>query len=265
MEKFFDDSDARIKGLVNKFTGYSITISENVIRNWIRQFDEEDWSLALKILFYIDYYDNARLCRELQGIHRQLLILPNFNINNTYFSPFCETGHSGEIILERYRFSNRLKRAQYNNRFKYLTELNLLYGEVDSNFIFLEDFIGTGDATIRIWNAIEEFVPNKEKVYLAVICGHDEGIRRVEAETALEVISNKRIYEYNKMVSPSNLEFSHEEKAKMIKYCIKAREYPEGYGNCQSNVVFYYRAPNNTISIIRSNNEDWQGLFIRNI
>ena len=73
------------------------------------------------------------------------------------------------------------------------------------------------------------------------------------------------MYDNDKFLSAQNMNYTDEEKNRIMSYCQRAREYPIGYGNCQSNIIFYYRAPNNVISILRANNDNWQGLFIRHI
>jgi len=261
---FFDDNNQIIRRLVQKFTGYPINIDAETLREWIRQFEEEDWPLALKLLDWIDYYDNARVCRELQDFYRQIQTRGS-DINNSYFVPFCYAGHSGEIILERFRYANNLKAQRFDGRCVHVSGLNLFYKIKGSSFYFLEDFIGTGNQSIEMWNKVSEFVPPDNNLILFVINGHEEGIERVQNETPLEVICNRLIYDNQKVFSDGNETFSELEKRKIRQYCERVKTWPEGYGGCQSNVVFYYRAPNNTISIIRSSSPNWDGLFIRNL
>jgi len=39
---FFENNDARIRALAARFTGYTVAIDHISIRNWLKQFDEED-------------------------------------------------------------------------------------------------------------------------------------------------------------------------------------------------------------------------------
>lgn len=265
MESFFDEHDNKIREFVEKFRGYSIDIDAERIRNWIRRFDEEDWGLALKVLDWVDYYDNARVCRELRILHAQIAAMEGFDMNTSCFAPFCRVGHSGEIILERYRFANGFKSHRLDEWFIHLSELNLRYDMEEAMFFFIEDFIGTGDSTFQIWKKVSDYIPSEENLFLLVIVGHQSGIARIERELPLKVVYNRMIYEDAKIFSDSSQTFSDSEKTRLREYCERADEAPEGYGECQSNVIFYYRAPDNTISILRCNNPDWQGLFIRNL
>jgi len=264
LQPFFDEHNDQIRRLVQKFSGYSVDIDAETLRSWIRQFDEEDWNLALKILEWVNYYSNDRIVRELQSLSKQIKVR-GFNLDNSYFAPFCRVGHSGEIILERYRFANKLKSRKFDDHFIHLSKLNLLYDQRGASLYFLEDFIGTGNQTLYIWDKIADFVPPNNDLYLLVIVGHEEGIKRVVEKLPLEVVCNRTIYENEKIFSDANNTFSDDEKRRIREYCNRAGEWPEGYGRCQSNVVFYYRAPNNTISILRANNPKWKGLFIRNL
>jgi len=263
LERFFDEKNDKIRELVRKFRGYAVNIDAESMRNWIRQFGEEDWDLAIRLLDWANYYDIVRIGRELQSLHDQIKTIAGFNMDNSYFAPFCRVGHSGEIIVERYRFANDLKRSRFDERFIHLSELNLLYDKKDATLFFLEDFIGTGDATFKIWKRISDI--HQENLFLLVIVGHKEGIDRIESGLPLKVVCNRVIYEDEEMFSDSNVAFSGEEKQKIREYCEKAGSYPTGYKDCQSNVVFYYRAPNDVISILRCNNPRWKGLFIRNL
>lgn len=261
---FFDANNDQIRRLVQKFTGYPINIDAESLREWIRQFDENDWPLALKILDWVDYYNNPRICGELHDFYQQIQTR-GCNINNSYFASFCPAGHSGEIILERFRFANNFKTRRFDRSFIHLSELNLMYSVRGSSFFFIEDFIGTGNQTVEMWERISNFVPPKNNLFLFVITGHEEGIERVEEETPLEVICNRVIYDDMKIFSEANQTFSRDEQQRVRRYCENVEHWPEGYGGCQSKVIFFYRAPNNTISILRCNAPQWNGLFLRNL
>lgn len=264
MAAFFDAHNDEINTLVTKFRGYPINIDPPSIRNWIRQFEEEDWSLALKILNWVDYYDQARVVRELQNIHGQISALPNFDLNNSYFAPFCRVGHSGQIIIDRYRYGNKLKSHALDDSFIVPAQLNLLYDEKDAYFFFLEDFIGTGSETFKIWKKVADYVPSEDNLYLLVLTGYAEAIARIEEKLPLQVVCNRVIHENEKPLHDSNDLFLNEEKTKIRSYCEQAGSLPLGFGDCQSNVIFFYRAPDNVISILRCNTS-WKGLFVRNI
>lgn len=264
-ESFFEQNDAQIRALAAKFTGYTVAIDHISIRSWLRQFDEEDMIVGLKLLDYVNYYDPARMLTEAQLLHQQIQSIPGgFNLSNSYFAGFSRAGHSSGIVLERYRLANGFSRPSYDRHFIYLSELSRLFDKRDAKYFFVEDFVGTGNSAVEIWETIRDFVPNHENAYLLLYVCHDEGKRKIESETPLQVFSNRILYENDEIFSPHNTFFATSEKERLRAHCERAGSEPEGYGACQSNAIFYYRAPNNCISILRCNTRNWRGLFIRN-
>jgi hypothetical protein len=143
--------------------------------------------------------------------------------------------------------------------------LSDLYEKQDSYFFFLEDYVGTGESTLEMWKKIKDFVPNTDKLYLIVFIAHDEAIQKIENATPLKIITIRTLTERDKIFSSNNTYFTPDEKETLLRYCETKTPYPLGFGDCQSNVVFYYRAPDNTISILRANISDWKGLFLRDL
>lgn len=263
-EEFFEANDTQIRDLSVKFTGYTVQIDHLAIRRWLRQFDLNDMALGLKLLEYIDYHSPDRMIRECTLLQNQINALPEgFNLGNSYFAGFSRAGHSSGIMLERYRLANNFASPRYDEHFIYLSSLSLFFNKRNAKFFFIEDFAGTGDSTIQLWNEIRDFVPNPDNVYLLLCVTHDEARRRIASDTPLTIIPNKVLFNADKILSPQNTFFSNDEKNKLRAYCEKAGSEPLGYGDSQSNVVFFYRAPNNIISILRANNNNWKGLFLR--
>jgi hypothetical protein len=263
-EAFLEANDTQIRDLSDKFTGYTVQIDHLSIRRWLRQFDLNDMYLGLKLLEYIDYHNPAQLIDECKLLQNQINALPGgFNLVTSYFAGFSRAGHSSGILLERYRLANNFASPRYDAHFIYLSALNLFFDKKDAKFFFIEDFAGTGDSTIEIWNEIRDFIPNPDNVYLLLCAVDDQARQRITIETPLKIIPNKILFNTYRIFSPQNIFFTEDEKNKLRVYCERAGSEPLGYGNNQSNVVFFYRAPNNIISILRSNNNNWKGLFVR--
>jgi len=133
--------------------------------------------------------------------------------------------------------------------------------------VLVDDFVGTGNQATEAWESIQGVINDGNQMVLAVLCGTAEGIQRVEDATRgrLNVVCNTTLGENRKIFSKFNSTFTPEEKTILRSYCSRAGSQPEGYGNCQLALVFYYRAPNNVISILRTQNAKWKkGLFVRN-
>ncbi|MFQ5821915.1 MAG: hypothetical protein ACE5I5_18150 [Candidatus Heimdallarchaeota archaeon] len=261
--KFFDIHHEDILRLERKFAGYWTGLDKYDIRSWLLQFEMEHRELGLKLLHHVDYYSQSRVIREVRQIHEQILALAGGTLQDTYFASFTPPGKSGDELLPRYRLGSGLRSRRYDQLFVHISGLVDFFDKQVQRFVFVDDFIGTGTQAINIWNNIGGFLTEVEDVFLSVIVGFDEGIKNVERETPMKVIVNRRLFEEAKIFSLSNRVFTPDEKIVLRDYCERAGSWPEGYGGCQSIIVFSHRAPNNTISILRCDTPNWRGLFAR--
>jgi hypothetical protein len=125
--------------------------------------------------------------------------------------------------------------------------------------------VGSGNQAVETWRNIVGLTNPEHQCVLAVHAAFQEGVDYVHQETRLQVLSNRIMTEADKIFSSQNSTFTSYEKKRLLAYCRRAGEFPDGYRSMQSNIVFYHRSPNNCISILRSNNSRWRGLFVRNI
>lgn len=200
------------------------------------------------------------------------------SLNDTLFSSFTTPGKSGDELLPKYRLANNMRSRKYDNFFIHISDLVNFIEEPElgssaieekiepkkiKNFVLIDDFVGTGSQAVKIWEDIEGFLVNVEEIFLLVIYAFDEGIKNIERETPMKVISNYCLPATRRLFSINNTHFSSEEKIWLKNYCEIAGSWPMGYGDCQSTVVFCHRIPNNTISILRAKTQNWTGLFSR--
>jgi hypothetical protein len=269
-QDFYAIHNREIERLERKFSGYFPEIDSYSIREWLQQFENDaDREVGIRLLGYVKYYKNSHITDEAKELYLHIQQLDQFNVNCSYFIGFGNAGHGSDIIVERFRYGNNLKGRRYEDRFRVLAELESLPVDLFTRLFFIDDFIGTGDNAIKVWTSVKRFLPkqtNTENLYLLVIAAHEEGKRAVETKTPLKVIPNNIVFENQKILSVNNTYFSTDQRKTIQKYCGRAATgtvKAQGYGCCQSNVVFHYRAPNNVISMLISNGE-WKGLFMRN-
>jgi hypothetical protein len=261
---FFATHNAEIDELVQKFRGYWSDIDRYKVIAWIQQFDRDHWELALKLLHKVDYYSPSRVIREFREIHAQLLVTLGRNLNNTYFCSLTPPGKSGDLMLPLYRQASELRHNRYNAMFIHVSDLPQFHDQSGIRFVFVDDFIGTGNTVIKYWENLQGFLTNAQEVCLLVLAAYEEGIEKIEQFSSLNIITNRRLSVNEKIFSESCTLFTREEKEILKHYCeISGNSWPEGYGECQSTIVFFHRAPNNTISILRCNTPSWKGLFPR--
>jgi len=262
---FFVNRDQEISKFSDKFRSYVVEIDKFAVRAWLSQFRGEHRELGLKLLGNVDYYSPGRVMNGTRVLHEQLMAIKRGKIDRTLFASMALSPGSGaDMLLPAYRVANRLKKKTWDSYFIRLSELGNFFEQKDVTFAFIDDFIGTGNHVITMWQNIGHLVPEDSEALLLVLTGYKEGIDAVERNTRLEVVCNKVLSEENKVFSSSNPMFDEEEKRILKSYCETAGSLPEGYGCMQSTVIFYYRAPNNTISILRCISPSWKGLFPRN-
>ncbi|GAH75067.1 unnamed protein product, partial [marine sediment metagenome] len=214
----------------------------------------------------IDYYTNDHVCKMLQTIFRQLQTIPNYNFYKSFFSTFHIRAKSDQIIQERFRFATGLKNGRYKDKFIGVTDINKIRGDPENLFFFLEDFVGTGRSIVTNWGKAAHFLSEIDNLYLVIVCGHDFGIQNIEDNTGFKVTAGKIILEKERFYSEHNPIFDSSEQDIIMKYCEKVGYPVAGWGDCQSNVIFYSRAPNSTLPIFWKdvdNDYEWRGLFKR--
>jgi hypothetical protein len=168
-------------------------------------------------------------------------------------------GKSGDEILYKYRLANRLK----PNKLITLADLPSFTEDSSANFIFVDDIIGSGQQVLETWRNIVGLLNPAHRFVLAVHLASKEAIDKIENEQGPRVVCNRVLTERDKIFADTGSPFSTTEKDILLKYCLRAKDWPRGYRNTELAVVFYYRTPDNSISILRSNNSKWRGLFPR--
>ena len=80
----------------------------------------------------------------------------------------------------------------------------------------------------------------------------------------INILAVHYLEESDRVFSSENDIFTEGEKETLRRYCDgTGMDNPSGYGDCQAKVVFHYRTPNNTISILGAENANWRGIFPR--
>ena len=273
LRELLDTHDEKINELERKFSGYVFNVDKSAIRNWLKLFGAENFSLGLKLLDYVDYYDPSRLVRESIQLHNQLLAYKAFDNDQLiskqmFFIDFSPTsGKSQDEFIPKYRLGSNLRYDRYDKNFIYFRDVPRFMRKKGVILVFLTDFIGSGKEVIGNWFDIVWALSNQNEHILLALCGYDSAIRKIEKITKdrLTIIMNKRYSDTHKIFSPQNTNFTNEEKQKLLDLCKQAGKKPTGFRNTQATTIFYFRCPNSTISILRARNRNWKGLFKRHL
>jgi len=261
---FFRNNNKKIKELHNKFKGFP-EVNETKIECWLENFDDSHKTLAIKVLENIAYFDPSRIFQASNDLLIQIKILKNQDLSKVYFCFFGAPQKSGYAIINMFAVANNLSGNNNTHKFKLLSELpQLISEEGEVTIIFLDDFVGTGNQAVNFFKEVQHLIPQNAEVFLGVIAAFEKGMTNIRENTDMKVICHKRLNKENMLFSNINTTFNDEEKTILKDYCKKTGlSNPEGYGNCEALVVFPYRTPNDSVSIIGAQNDKWNGLFPR--
>jgi len=223
------------------------------------QFRDQHWELGLRLLESVEYYDQHRILIDSRPLHNQALSIIGPSQEPFYVAALTTGGKSGDEILYKYRLANRLKANQLIT----LADLPRFTEDPSANFIFVDDIIGSGDQVLETWRNIVGLLNPAHRFVLAVHLAFGKAVDKIENEQGPRVVCNRILTEHDMVFANSNSRFSEAEKDILLRYCLRAKDWPRGYRNGELTVVFYYRTPDNSISILRSRNPKWQGLFPR--
>jgi hypothetical protein len=272
LRRFFDENGQRLETIVTTFGTYQPQpVTRDKLWDWLRQFDEQDCDLLIRLVERVNYYDIARinaLLRELHRAIRQQLVHDGFaQTRRTIFVPAGGAGESGQEIFRRYRDINRL--AQTGARLLLVPELPepvvaAQKAREPIAIIFLDDFIGTGTQIRDYWNDVltQVIPPPVPAVYFGTVAATGNGVALAQSETPLKVITAHYI---PAIACLSNANFSADERDRIRTYCMAIGNQPFGFGDIELLLAFSYGCPNNTISLLcgAKGQRRWKGILPR--
>lgn len=239
----------------------------------MRQFDFRHLPLALKVLENLDYYSHARVVRELRDLAAMIRASTGAPLEETYFASFTAHGKSGDWIVSDFRFAMDMRQQALDALFIDLISLSdfKIMPDVDHSppppkaFVFLDDFIGSGDSAIKTWGRIQSETNVSDRYYHAALVGCQAGVANIrDYAPELTVLCNRVIPSTQKAFRPEGAIFTPEEIGVLKEYCkIANPEIPTGYKDTQALTVFYQRCSNSVIPVIYGENENWIPLFPR--
>ena len=262
MPNFIDQHDGDIESLANTLSYKNVT--KGKIIAWLKQFDEPHQSIALRLLANIRFYDSAQISTACQTLCKMIKAQCGPGLHNVVFMGLGSAGKSGAAMLYRFRHSNNMHTKQYDLQFRYSTEVTNLPKQFSGNLVFLDDFIGSGSQSAASLLDIVSVAPSASKIFLLVIAGYVSAIHEVSKQVGCNVITAYVLDDNEKLFSDANTNFSKAERAILRSYCEKTgSQYPYGFRDVASLVVFSDSVPNNTPSILIHESNSWKPLFAR--
>lgn len=259
---------ARMARWAGEFSGYRVTVTEARIDRWLSQFRPSDRDIAARILDSVDFITSEQITASYRSI---LGSLEGWSVDEALrqgkwrFTAFsASAGESGDTMLHKFRLANNLSNRRFNELFIYKSDLLKEELGADDSVVFVDDLSGSGDQVCKSWPLIEELLPGKPRVYLALVVATASARDRIQDETDIIVMPHYTLGEADNFFSAACKHFTVVEKETIRQYCERAdRNKPRGYGDCGLLVVLTHNCPNNSIPILHANHQRWEGLFRR--
>lgn len=256
---------------------WSVHISFDQVLQWIMQFDNDDFDLAIRILKNLNVIGFKELNKGLEIAYSKLerkAIEAGTRITqkNTIFAGIGEYSKSGNMISYNFRLTNSISEDNFKLDEKTLEYLEA--GEI-KNIVLIDDILSTGTSVLKeVKKLTEKTIPLKvENIFVSTAVGMSDGIEKVKEETKGKVHIFSA-FEYDSSDTVMSLDSKFYEG---IPYQnrIKVKEqleyygkiiYPKGklgFGSVGGLIVFYYNTPNTTIPLVWGHNNSWIPLFKR--
>lgn len=245
--------------VLENFDG-AITIEQ--FNQWLEQFLPEEKPFIEKIVSAFRYYSVNKIYKLLESLHEQILTILNLPLDKIWFVPVGYVAKSGSAIAYFYRKQNKIPDDRFLP-YSALTDTIIPYGDA---IVFLDDFIGSGDQAIQVWNNIPKFLPSSRNIVFSTIIGLHEGIQNVTAKTGFIVIVNDQIEGDDPPLSSIFPNDDDRQKALAILLKYGERLFPKnplGYKDSKALIGFFYSTPNNTFPIFWSSEDGWKPLLPR--
>lgn len=250
------------------------------VLNWLRNFKDREWEIALSILENLKYFTNDQIVYEFDsGLKR--MIDSNSDDTKFFIIGIGDYGKSGTTLI--YFLKKTPTFIKNQDRFKILKHVEKLnsQGVKDgAQLVLLDDIIGSGKslATYYRTNIKNQILKDHLDIELSVLSvvymrdsftylkGLIPGIKIYGTEYIKAFNSGSSCFGYRpKMLPIRNFCYQYG-KALHVTYDFGSKRYiqhPLGYNNSQSLVVFSHSTPNNTLPIIWSSKNGWFPLFPR--
>jgi hypothetical protein len=268
LQQFCADNEDVIEELVQTFSDYMPLsgVSQSRIVNWLGQFRPEHTALALQVAKSIQYYGSHSVDGNLRALGKAILwhirheAIP---FNGVFYVPVGSVAESGQDIARRYRNVNGMQRRK--DQFVHIRELpEKLFEHQRTMVVFLDDFVGTGNEVCGFWReAAEGLVPEYVPIYLGVIAAYADGIKRIEEECPITVVTIHELDSRHKLIDAANTAFTQLEKDVLEQYCQQWGNCPLGYCDMGALVSFFHGTPNDAPSLIRGSRKQrpYRGLL----
>lgn len=234
------------------------------IIRWLENFEEDEVDLAIDLLSVYEYIPFNEFMFRLNDLLFEVLktIPPGEKI---IIFPYGKVGKSGTLVTYPLKNTDAFKKRQDDILLTHDYE-NIKNPEEYKHFVFLDDFIGSGQTfcteyskmdNVRKW--IED---NKiDSVYLLATIIMAEGKKYIQDRfSTVKIIAEERNKIFDKALSPLKAFGNIRNIEKLA--LKRGGKYAYGFDESQSLISYFHCTPNNTLSIIWKDNK-WFPIFPR--
>jgi hypothetical protein len=251
---------------VGTLNPFGEAVSDEVVADWLNQFEPEERDVAEQLLVHFRFYGFAQISAALRELHAKILAATRDLASSTWYVPVGYVAKSGSLIAYFYKIQNEVTQES----FILISDLKNISSDRASTIVFLDDYIGTGHQAAQVWNAFRSLNPRlaeEATVIFAAIVAMRRGVEYLSQMTGFRVIVVDVIEESDLPLAAQSSIFPADgdrARARTIleKYGARLRpKGPLGYGNSQGLLGFIYSTPNNTLPIFWSTESGWKPLL----
>jgi len=250
------DVDVRAKAAYDKFD------------IWLSQIPDEYKELSLVLIKNLEYYPRNLTNRLLMELHKKLIGLPDVGDDNTIYAYIKSKDgktNSSDEYWTMYKFLNDVNREFCYENINAITDWQWEYVK---NIVFIDDFSGTGKSFIKELKKNENRYTGKN-IYFITICVMEDATQKIRDYSQSKNLNIIPVYYFVQKKTFERDLFEDNANAKDLFIALTTSlkipkwESPLGFEESESLVAFHNNTPNNTLSIIRCNTEEYESLFPR--
>ena len=234
------------------------------IIRWLENFEEYEVDLAIDLLSVYEYIPfNEFMFRLNDLLFEVLKTIPTGE--KIIIFPYGKVGKSGTLVTYPLKNTDTFKKRQDDILLTHDYE-NIKNPEEYKHFVFLDDFIGSGQTFCAEYSKIDNvrnwIEYNKiNSVYLLATIIMAEGKKYIQDRfSTVKIIAEERNKIFDKALSPLKAFGNIRNIEKLA--LKRGGKYAYGFDESQSLISYFHCTPNNTLSIIWKDNK-WFPIFPR--
>lgn len=255
---------------VYRFRGYEPQpVRFSSISRWLRQFEERDQLLVIKLLDSVDYIskkDAKKLLVELNNNLLCQLISDGIREKQVVYVQMHDPGSSSGVVLNLLRDSALLEQRGCNFiDSKDVRKLNETTDRLETGaIIYVDDFAGTGHQFRDVRNFLADYIVGTFPEFFLLVSICEEALYEL-GKCGVEAVSGSVHSKAERPLHPYSTLLDAATKERLTEICCEIdKRGGLGYRDLATMVVLYRNAPNSVPVILRGNTKQrFAGVFPR--